>query len=102
MFRYPVALLALALAFFTGSKLFAMAQIKGWVPGASVKNEVITQKWHQEPAQPSDDGTFWVAWGDTSIKERGNHRMNLAREKFDAVEVGSPLEVVRVPGRDHP
>ena len=49
-----VAALALVVAvglgaFVTGPKLYKMARIKGWLPGASVTRAVVTQKGVDQP-----------------------------------------------------
>ncbi|MBC8117737.1 MAG: hypothetical protein H7062_25385 [Candidatus Saccharimonas sp.] len=93
-----IAALGVAIAF-TVPKLFKMCQIKGWVPGASATNEVITQKWHQTPEQhPSGRDSYWIAWGITDIKTVGGHRLNVPSERWERLNVGDTIEVVRLPG----
>lgn len=98
--KFIFSVLALVLAFgVTGPKLIKMCQIRGWIPGAVVVEEVISKKWHQTPSQdPSERNTFWISWGDKSIMIRGNHRINLEEDDWEQIEVGQSIELTKVPG----
>jgi hypothetical protein len=83
----------------TGPKVVRMAQIKGWLPGASARVYPITQKWEEV----RDDGQgdrriYWISWTERSVQEVGDHRLNLERAQWDALAVGDSIEIVRVPG----
>ncbi len=87
----------------TGPKLFGMCQIKGWVPGATVRTELITQKWHEMRSEFDEiSHVYWIAWGRRPIREVGDHRLNLEPEQWEAVRVGDRVEIIRVPGDSWP
>ena len=92
-------ILAAGLALFvTGPKLHKMCQIKGWIAGAKTTQETISAKWHQTPDQhPKERDVFWIAWQGADIKIRGSNRINLQREKFETMQVGDTIAVVRLP-----
>ncbi len=97
-----VAALAVA-ALFTGPKVYRMAQIRGFVPGAQVSAETVVEKWHQTPEQHHDGrDVFWVTWSESDIRARGSHRLNLPEELWNTVTVGGPIEIVRLEGGSEP
>ncbi|HEY9062227.1 MAG TPA: hypothetical protein VIO64_17265 [Pseudobacteroides sp.] len=100
MWRIAIIIFAGFLALgVTGPKLIKMAQIKGWVTGAEIKVEEITQKWNQTPdIHPSGRNTFWISWGNQDISVRGNHRTNVEKEIWDSINIGDKIELVYVPG----
>ncbi len=84
--------------FITGPKLHKMCQIKGWIAGTKTTQETISVKWHQTPDQhPKKRDVFWIAWQGADIKVRGSNRINLQREKFEALQVADTIAVVRLP-----
>ena len=94
-------ILIIALGFAVGvttPKLYKMFQIKGWVSGAATDTVTITQKWHQVKPKKIRPNVFWIAWTDRSIREVGDHRINLQRERWNALEVGATLEIIKAPG----
>jgi hypothetical protein len=88
----PPILLGVVGLRFTLRKLDRMEQIRGWKPGATVRNEVVLQK-----ASDPEKGVYWVAFTDENIRVPGHHRMNLPREQWEKLQLGEPLEVVYVP-----
>ena len=97
------AVVALGLAaLITIPKLYRMAQIKAWIPGATITREVVAQKWHQLPSEyPRERDVYWISWGPAPIREVGPHRTNLEADDWARVEVGQPVNVVRIPGDEH-
>jgi hypothetical protein len=86
MLRYLWLGGALAMAVFvTGPKLVKMAQIRGWLPGASVSEVRITQMWHQRPGEGGTDR--WSYLRDDIFASAGNF-------VFDFVLLGLELTVV--------
>ena len=102
--RLLIALAATVLALYlTGPKLYKMAQISGRLPGAETRQVVVSQKWHQTAAEhPRQRDVYWVAWGETDVRTVGHHRLNFERERWDAISVGDPLELVVLPGGERP
>lgn len=87
----------------TGPKLYKMAQIKGWLPGATAADWTVTQKWHQTPNQhPSGRNTYWIATTEEDIRKIGPHRLNVPSEKWESLKEGDKLEIVSVPGDPAP
>ncbi len=95
-----ILVVSLGLAFgVTAPKLYKMSQIRGWVPGATSRQETITQKWHQTSAEhPRGRDTYWIAWSDVEIRTVGDHRLNVEGDMWDGFEVGDQIDVVRLPG----
>ena len=83
----------------TAPKLYEMLQIEGWIPGGRVQQVTITAKAHRS-AEESQDGreVFWIAWNGGDISKRGAHRTSVFEEKWVALKVGDPLEIVSIPG----
>ena len=44
----------------TGPKLFRMCQIRGWIPGATIINKTIADKWIQHY---EGKDIYWISWG---------------------------------------
>ncbi len=93
------ALLLLAVTV-TGPKLYKMAQIRGFVPGAEVVQKQITDKWHQTSAEHHKGrNVYWISWGNKSIKEKGAHRVNLEHDTWKQYHIGQKLELAYI-GKD--
>jgi hypothetical protein len=75
-------------ALFTAGKLYKMASIRGWVPGAIYKEHVVTDKRVLE-------GTYgpvhWLAWSDADITERSPMRENVEKEQWDNIAIGATI-----------
>lgn len=99
-----ILMVSLGLAFgVTVPKLYKMAQIKAWIPGATTRQETITQKWHQTPEEHRRRrNVYWIAWSDTEIRDVGDHRLNVDEEVWDKLAVGDQIEVVRLPNDPWP
>lgn len=83
----------------TVPKIYAMAQIKGWIPGGVATHVVITSKWHQS-ADEARDGkeAFFIAWNRADIHVPGAHRTNVFGDQWSRMQVGDSIEIVNVPG----
>lgn len=77
----------------TAPKIQRAAQLLGWLPGGGPEEVVVTQKWRQ----PGPEGAFWISWTGRSIREAGNHRLNVSRDRWEATPVGARIGIVRVP-----
>jgi hypothetical protein len=98
-----LGVLAVVGLFVTLPKLQAMAQIRGWLPGAEARTVVITDKWHQTAAEHHEGReVYWIAWGGEEIRKVGHHRLNLLPEDWAALDVGQQLELVLLPGDPTP
>lgn len=83
----------------TVPKIYAMAQIKGWIPGGIAAHVVITSKWH-ESADEARDGrdVFFIAWNGGDIHMPGPYRTNVFEDQWDRMQIGDSIEIVNVPG----
>jgi hypothetical protein len=98
--RYMLILVvATLLAGYTSYKIWMMCQIRGWVPGATTRLEQVTQK-HISNGRRGD--AYWVSWTDQPIQNPGDHRLNLTREQWQAVDLGDTIEVVYASGSSMP
>jgi hypothetical protein len=81
----------------TGPKLYKMAQIKGWQPGATVTTGVITDKGVN---QGRYGFKHWVSWTNHGGALTRDDRDNVNAEDWESMRVGDRVDVVRVPGDD--
>lgn len=99
--KAAILVIALGLAAaITGPKLYRMAQIKGFVDGAQTEIVTVTNKWHQSVQGRRAREVYWVTWTNQDIKQVGSHRLNLTAERWNSVEIGDKIELIRLPGRD--
>lgn len=88
---------------FTGQKLYKMAMIRGFIPGAKVEKRIITQKWNQYVRQRKlSRNAYWISWTDKSIEEVGNHRVNIHYDDWQKLSVGDSIDLVFIPGDNRP
>jgi hypothetical protein len=94
-----LVLAAAAALLITVPKLFTMARIRGWLPGASQSTEIIAQKWDH----PSRRGhAYWIAWSERDIREVGPHRLSVPRDRWERLAVGDRIAIVRLPRHRQP
>jgi len=100
MWRWALALvISTALAFgVTVPKLYKMAQIMGWQPGAEVTTRFITQKGVDQGMRGREH--YWVSWANHDGSLSRAFRANVSPEVWRSMRVGDSVEVVRVPGDD--
>jgi hypothetical protein len=90
--RYSVILIAsLILALYTGNKLYTMAQVRGFVPGARVTQQTVTQKYIGFGKRGD---VYWISWTKEDIRKVGDHRTNLEYDEWVKYEEGDPIEVI--------
>lgn len=104
MRKVMIFVIACILAFgITIPKLYKVAQIKQWLPGAITSKQLITQKWHQSSeAHPEGRDTYWIAWTEEDIHIAGNHRLNLTYDKWLSLQIADEIKVVYVKGDETP
>lgn len=94
-----VLLISGFLFIFTGQKLYKMAMIRGFIPGAKVEKRIITQKWNQYVRQRRlSRNVYWISWTDKSIQEVGNHRLNMRYDDWQKLSEGDAIDLVFIPG----
>ena len=100
MWRWALALvISVGLAAgVTVPKLYKMAQIKGWQPGATVTTRVITDKGWDQGRRGFKH--YWVSWANHGGALTRADRDNVSPEGWQRMRVGDSVEVVRVPGDD--
>ena len=85
-----ITLLSLGLLLFTSQKIYAMAQIRGWLAGGTKERVRVTSKWFKPPS------TYWVAWGNQNIRVMSDSRINIQQELWLKIEVGNLIEIVKL------
>ena len=98
--RRPLILLVVAalLTLVTTHKLFRMCQIKGWLPGASVHQQRVTDLWHEiRETSRGTRHTYWVGWGVGPTQQPGPHRLNLPFAAWSALHTGDLIEIIWLP-----
>lgn len=93
----PPFLLGLTGVMFTSNKLDRMRQIRGWKPGATVRNQLVHDKWADD-----ENEVYWISLTDKDIRVPGNHRLNLPVEVWDRYQPDAPIEVIYLPGDPSP
>jgi hypothetical protein len=95
---------ALALAFgVTIPKLHKMAQIKGWVPGAVIRQKIVTQKGADPPRRARDfEKSYWVSWIEGDVGDSWKHRVRVPEDVWQVIKLGDQIEVIEVPGEENP
>lgn len=106
--RVPLTIVALlALVFllgFTLPKLYKTSQIRGWLPGASISQAVITdkasEKWRDigataRRANYLSYGTHYlVSWNGQAALEEGPDRAFLQKDAWDNLKIGDTIDVI--------
>ena len=101
MWRWGLALVAsLGVGLgMTGSKLYKMAQIKGWLPGATVTPAVTTQKGvDRAQGRRQIEDSYWVSWAKGDVRGSWAERERVSPDVWETMKVGDPIELIRVPG----
>jgi hypothetical protein len=97
--KMAVLVVALGFAFgVTGPKLYMMALIKGWISGAVVTNEVITQKGVEPPNLLGGEANYWVSWVKGEVRDSWSSRERVPPEVWEGIREGDPIEVVHIAG----
>ncbi|OWK41854.1 hypothetical protein [Fimbriiglobus ruber] len=100
MWRWALALvISTALAFgVTVPKLYKMAQIVGWQPGAEVVTSSVTQKGVDEGMRGRRH--YWVSWANNGGSPSRAYRDNVSPEVWESMKMGDRVEVAYVPCDD--
>jgi hypothetical protein len=89
----PPFLLGLAGVLFTSNKLDRMRQIRGWKPGATIRTQLVHDRWVDNAR-----AAYWISLTDEDIRVPGDHRLNLPPQVWNRYQAGDPIEVVYLPG----
>jgi hypothetical protein len=81
----------------TGPKLYKMAQIKGWVPGALVTPGVVTQKGVDQRQGRQIEDSYWVSWARGDVRGSWDQRGRVSPEVWEGMQVGDSIDLIRVP-----
>lgn len=88
----------LALCFATGPRLYASALIHGWLDGAERAEQVITDKWLDQPHRG-----HWTRWIEIhDLQERSCGRIYMEKDDWEAMNQGDRIEVVYLPDDPQP
>jgi len=88
-----VGLVALA---FTSYKIYTMAQIRGWLPGAKVTTCTVTAKFEDWWTRIQKNGAFTLDC--PNLQRVPGHRVQLSYELWLNIGVGTSIPVVQVAG----
>lgn len=98
--RYLLFLIvAVLLAGYTTYKLSMMLQIRGWISGANIRRESVTQK---HISQGRRGEAYWLSWTSDNIQNPGNHRLNVSYGQWKNITLGDQIEIVYTKGSDTP
>jgi hypothetical protein len=93
---FIVLLVGLGTLAFTSYKIYTMAQIRGWLPGAKGTTCIVTAKFEDIWTRIQKNGAFSL---DCPYLERvPGHRVQLSLERWLKIGVGTSLPIVRVGG----
>jgi hypothetical protein len=91
-----VLLVGLAALSFTSYKIYTMAQIRGWLPGAKFTTCIVTAKFEDVWTRIQKNGAFSL---DCPYLQRGpGQRVQLSLERWLKIGVGTSLPIVQVNG----
>jgi hypothetical protein len=84
-------------------RLYTEAQVKGWIPGATVTPAIITQK-GIDPRRGFRvyEDTYWVSWEYGEVRDSWDRRVRVSPEVWKGMHLGDPIEVIHVPSEDRP
>lgn len=88
------------LAVFTGFKLYRMAQIRGWVPGAKITTYTVTQKAVTKGWRGRD--AYVISWKNENIQTPSHNRVFVPYEKWKNIRIGSQVDIARVGNSEEP
>jgi len=91
--------LLLALAGYTCAKLYKMAAIRGWLPGAVHKEHVVTAK---RVLDCEFGPCYWIAGNGADISQRSTYRENLDEAQWQGVRVGDRVVMAYYGDDPHP
>jgi hypothetical protein len=97
LLRFPIIGLTacLGLIIFTGGKLYKMAQIEGWAPGASISQVEVLDKGTESGRRGSE--YYWVELDPIKLSD---HRIRLEQNYWNTIKIGDSIEVRQVPSDD--
>jgi hypothetical protein len=100
--RLAICIIAFGFALIiTGPKLFKMALIEGWIPGADVTHEVITQMGVEPADLRRSEDSYWVSWVYGDVRDSWHRRERVPREVWQRMREGDPIEVVHIFGSSY-
>ncbi len=89
---------------FTGPKLYKMAQIRGWISGATLQQEIVTDKAQTKSLNTSSNRyedkysySYLIAWSNQPASEPGPDRVNLIFSDWERIAVGDTVNLIRIP-----
>ena len=95
-FVFFVLLVALGTLAFTSYKIYSMAQIRGWIPGAKFTTCTVTAKFEDWWTRIQKNGAFTLDC--PNLQRVPGHRVQLSYELWSDIGVGSSIPIVQVDG----
>ena len=95
-FFFVLLLVGLGTLAITCTKVYAMAQIRGWLPGAKVTTCVVTENYEDLWSRIQHNGAFRLNC--PSLVRAPGARVQLSFERWLTTEVGTALPIVQVGG----
>jgi len=95
-FFFVLLLVALGALAFTSYKIYTMAQIRGWLPGAKVTTCTVTAKYEDWWTRIQKNGAFTLDC--PNLVRVPGHRVQLSFELWLKTQVGTALPIVQVGG----
>jgi len=77
----------------TTGKIYKMLVISEVLPGAILKQEVITGK-TSTVGRPFSGDDHWISWNQADPSKPGSERVNMPRERWLRTEVGDPVDLL--------
>jgi hypothetical protein len=82
-------------------KLYGIAQIKGWIPGAEVRRAFIVQKGMDPSRRLRDQDSYWVSWEYGEVRDSWYRRVRVSPEVWQDMQLGGPIDLIRVGDDPH-
>ena len=95
-FFFVLLLVGVGTLAFTCTKIYAMAQIRGWLPGAKVTTCFVTEKYEDVWSRLQHNGAFRLNC--PNLVRTPGHHVQLSLERWLTTKVGTALPIVQVGG----
>src|SRR4051812_19406382 len=90
---------AMSLGLYTSIKLYKMMAIRGWLPGATFKEHVLTDK---RMLEGEFGPSYWIAWDGSNITRPSNSRENLDKLRWANMKIGDKVTIAYYRGDPSP
>lgn len=81
------------------NKLHSMAQVRGWLGGATEELQKITDK---KILEGQFGEAYWIAWNHSDIGQASSNRINIDEKQWIEFSIGDAITIIRFPDEPVP